>query len=143
MTRRTPPAGECRQMGVGHLAITDDQQVVVDERYVVSGRWLRRVVPRVVRRLRPDRAGKYFWVRRRPHEAGFGERASRPASVALACHSRIGGGGCVSPRQRDQCVDVEQRHCGSQARRTISGVIGGVPAGTRITGGDVRLDASA
>lgn len=31
------PAGECQQMGVGHLAITDDQRnIVIDERYVVS-----------------------------------------------------------------------------------------------------------
>jgi len=91
-------------------------------------------------RVDADRARQHDRVGRHPYEAALRDRTRRPSRGALRfeprahrrmVHVRV-------PSQRDKRVDVQQRHRGAQssssARRTISDVIGGVPAGTRMTG---------
>ncbi len=120
-------------MGVGHLAITDDQRnIVIDERYVVSQAVASYgVVPRgpVERLPAIPIALKYFgFVDARTKPASVSGQVAQP-SVALAVnHSRDPGVVDVSPTPATNALTSSSATRASpsmSARRTISGVIGG------------------
>ncbi len=118
VTRRTRRAGgQCQQMGVGHLALTDDQRNYRHRRAIrrqPGKQWP--PAARDATRTRqytgtPIALGGYFLGSSTPARPASVSRQVAQPSVALAAnHSRIRRGGCAGPRQRDQCVDVEQRH---------------------------------
>jgi hypothetical protein len=132
------------QMRIGDLTVPEQaRHVSISHRHIVSQELV--AISRAqgrensARSFDSDRAWQHLRVGRDAHETAFSDRAGgpsfravprKPAPDGSVVHMRV-------PGERDESVHVEKRtthHSSSSARRTISGVIGGVPAGTRMTG---------